>query len=71
MQQAHLGIKGVITNRLTGKPVPNAVISIPNRENTFNTTSNGEYWKILLPGVYKIHVSINLKRYSVNLLIRN
>ncbi|XP_025204120.1 carboxypeptidase D-like isoform X2 [Melanaphis sacchari] len=56
MQQAHRGIKGVVTNRITGKPIPNAIISLKDRENYINTTVNGEYWKILLPGVYKLSV---------------
>ncbi|KAL4148944.1 hypothetical protein QTP88_003075 [Uroleucon formosanum] len=57
MQQAHRGIKGIVTNQITGKPIPNATISLTDRENYINTTLNGEYWKILLPGVYKLRVN--------------
>lgn len=67
MQQAHKGIKGIVTSRATGKPIPNAIISISGRENSLNTTDNGEYWKILLPGVYKMIVSIMEKKYIPNL----
>lgn len=58
MKQAHRGIKGIVTSQVTGKPIPNAIISISGRQNTLNTTNKGEYWKILLPGVYKLIVSI-------------
>lgn len=58
MQQTHTGIKGIVMSQLTGKPIPNAILNILGRENTFNTTINGEYWKILLPGVYKLRVCI-------------
>ncbi|XP_026814300.1 carboxypeptidase D-like isoform X2 [Rhopalosiphum maidis] len=56
MQQAHRGIKGIVTDGITGKPIPNAIVSITDRENYVNTTVNGEYWKILLSGVYKLRV---------------
>lgn len=57
MQQANRGIKGIVKDRLTGRPIENATLSIQDRQNIFNTTKNGEYWKILLPGVYKLYVS--------------
>ncbi|XP_060840610.1 carboxypeptidase D-like isoform X2 [Rhopalosiphum padi] len=56
MQQAHRGIKGIVTDRITGKPISNAIVSLTDRENYVNTTVNGEYWKILLSGVYKLRV---------------
>lgn len=62
MQQAHRGIKGIVTNQITGKPIPNATISLTDRENYINTTLNGEYWKILLPGVYKLRVSVYITK---------
>ncbi|XP_022167083.1 carboxypeptidase D-like isoform X3 [Myzus persicae] len=57
VQQAQRGIKGIVTNRITGKPIPNATVSLTDRENYVNTTVHGEYWKILLPGVYKLRVN--------------
>ncbi|XP_060880532.1 carboxypeptidase D-like isoform X2 [Metopolophium dirhodum] len=57
MEQAHRGVKGFVTNQITGKPIPNATVSLTDRENHINTTVNGEYWKILLPGVYKLRVN--------------
>lgn len=58
MQQSHRGVKGVVTSRSTGKPIPNATLIVSGRDNAFNTTKDGEYWKILLPGVYRLVVSI-------------
>lgn len=58
MQQSHRGIKGIIISKSTGRPIPNATVSILGRQNQVNTTKNGEYWKILLPGVYKLRVDI-------------
>lgn len=57
MQQAHRGIKGIVKDRLTGRPIENATLSILDRKTIFNTTRNGEFWKILLPGVYELYVS--------------
>lgn len=62
MQQAHRGVKGLVTNQITGKPIPNATVSLTDRENYISTTVNGEYWKVLLPGVYKLRVSILRKK---------
>lgn len=62
MQQAQLGIKGIIKSQSTGAPIPNATLSLSDRKSVFNTTAEGEYWKILLPGVYKLHVSNNNNR---------
>lgn len=61
MQQSQRGIKGIVTSRITGKPIPNATLSISGRDNVFNTTKNGEYWKILLPGIYRLVVSNTVK----------
>ncbi|VVC33638.1 Hypothetical protein CINCED_3A006469 [Cinara cedri] len=57
MQQTHRGIKGIVRSRSTGEPIKNATLRILDRENVFKTTSNGEYWKILLPGVYKLRAN--------------
>lgn len=56
-QQAHRGIKGIVKDRLTGRPIENATLSVLDRQTIFNTTKNGEFWKILLPGVYQLYVS--------------
>jgi len=58
MRQVQMGIKGIVMSKLTGKPISNATLSIMYRKKVINTTANGEFWKILLPGIYKLHVSI-------------
>ncbi|XP_050533438.1 carboxypeptidase D-like isoform X2 [Daktulosphaira vitifoliae] len=55
-KQVQRGIKGIVMDRQTGAPISNAKLMILGRDKTFNTTENGEYWKVLLPGPYKLHV---------------
>lgn len=69
MQQSHIGIKGIVMSKSTGRPIPNATVSILGRQNQVNTTKNGEYWKILLPGVYKLRVNIFFKRNVIRKII--
>lgn len=57
MQQAQRGIKGIVMSQLTDAPIPNATLSLSDRQSVIYTTKNGEFWKILLPGVYKLRVS--------------
>ncbi|XP_075678556.1 carboxypeptidase D-like [Dermatophagoides pteronyssinus] len=58
IETAHWGIKGLILDESTQQPIKSAIISIDNI-NGHNITSslNGEYWRILLPGIYQITVS--------------
>ncbi|XP_067866654.1 carboxypeptidase D-like [Heterodontus francisci] len=58
MRQIHLGIKGQVLDE-NGTPIDNAQIQVEGRENIipFTSTQNGEYYRILLPGNYRIKVS--------------
>lgn len=40
-----------------GNPVEKASIKVKGREVTFHTTKYGEFWRILLPGTYRLEVS--------------
>lgn len=63
--QAHLGIKGIVTDRLTGGPVPYAIVEVWNTTNNtvkqihhnVLTSEQGEYWRLLIPGNYTVRVS--------------
>ncbi|TSK13154.1 Carboxypeptidase M [Bagarius yarrelli] len=57
MQQVHLGVKGQVFD-LNGAPVQNALVEVEGRKNfcPFKTNSNGEYYRLLLPGTYTITV---------------
>lgn len=38
-------------------PIPGAIIHIVGINHTVKTTNRGEYWRLLLPGVYTISAS--------------
>lgn len=61
--QAHMGVTGQILDFDTGLPITNANLSIVGRNMPFwSTTNTGEFWRILLPGNYKIRVSTKLMK---------
>ncbi|KAL3998457.1 Zinc carboxypeptidase family protein [Acanthocheilonema viteae] len=55
MEYVHRGIKGFVLDQ-EGYPVKNAVLSIDQGKN-ITTTDEGEFWRILLPGIYTVLVS--------------
>ena len=68
MSQGHSGVKGIVSDAVSGRPVPNAVIHVKNitRVNkagarrdddiAHDVTSvhDGDYWRLLTPGEYEI-----------------
>lgn len=61
MKLANTGIKGVI--RLNnGKPAANLSILIDSIQPIFKTNSLGEYYRILLPGTYKLSILLDCIR---------
>ncbi|XP_047004028.1 carboxypeptidase D-like isoform X1 [Schistocerca americana] len=57
IEQVHQGIHGVVIDGDTGIAVPGARISLIGRNVTFNTTQRGEFWRILLEGIYTLKIS--------------
>ncbi|KAG8441009.1 hypothetical protein GDO86_006663, partial [Hymenochirus boettgeri] len=55
IEQVHRGIKGIVTDR-EGEPIANATISISEINHDVKTASNGDYWRILNPGEYRVTV---------------
>lgn len=62
--QAHIGIKGLVTDSLSGEPIADADVEVTNvtdgkpkliRHNVL-TGENGEYWRLLIPGTYDVRV---------------
>jgi hypothetical protein len=53
----NLGVKGLILNEYY-QPIPSTQIMINNRRPVVNVTPLGEFWRILLPGTYKLKVKI-------------
>ncbi|XP_064612625.1 carboxypeptidase D-like [Liolophura sinensis] len=71
LQQINLlGVRGVI-RRPGGQPVGGASLSIVGRDVKFRTSSQGEYWRLLLPGQYSLKVTAAgfesvTKQFTVN-----
>lgn len=53
--EAHRGVRGFVTDG-NGRPLENVAMKVKGRDAPFQTTKHGEYWRILLPGYYRIEV---------------
>lgn len=56
MYEALRGVKGFVTDEESGRPVSGAQLHVRGRRHGFNTTADGEYWRILLNGSYILQV---------------
>lgn len=73
LAEAHRGVQGFVSDQ-SGAPIEKASMKIKGRDVGFLTTKYGEFWRILLPGVYKLEVrSRHLKRltsdFSLNTIV--
>lgn len=57
LAEAHRGVQGFVFDP-AGMPIERASIKIKGRDVGFQTTKYGEFWRILLPGYYKVEVSV-------------
>lgn len=55
LAEAHRGVQGFVFDQ-NGIPIEKASLKIKGRDVGFQTTKYGEFWRILLPGVYKLEV---------------
>ena len=53
LKQAHIGIKGIVTDR-RGERFSGAEIIVVGNKKNIVSTNRGEYWRLLIPGDYKI-----------------
>ncbi|EDX00791.1 carboxypeptidase D isoform X1 [Drosophila yakuba] len=57
LRQAHIGIKGLVTD-VSGFPIPDASVYVAGlEEKPMRTSKRGEYWRLLTPGLYSVHAS--------------
>lgn len=54
IRATHQGIKGIISDSLTGHTLPNVTIQVANRSHNVYSSEYGDYFRILLPGFYEI-----------------
>ncbi|XP_063226209.1 carboxypeptidase M-like isoform X2 [Bacillus rossius redtenbacheri] len=55
LAEAHRGVQGFVMDE-NGNPVEKASLKVKGRDVGFQSTKYGEFWRILLPGVYKLEV---------------
>ncbi|XP_077256149.1 carboxypeptidase D svr [Temnothorax americanus] len=56
LEQVHIGIKGFVRGK-DGKPIQRANVIVEGIDHNVTTTSNGEYWRLLLPGTYSVYAT--------------
>ena len=57
MEQVHIGVKGQVTDYYTNMPIPKALIIVSGVNHNVKSISNGDYWRLLVPGSYTIEVT--------------
>ena len=70
IEEVHKGVKGFVKDS-EGTAIPNATISVLDRDHNVTATEHGEYWRLLVPGVYRLLVSASgYKSQLKNITVR-
>ncbi|CAB0034889.1 unnamed protein product [Trichogramma brassicae] len=56
LEQAHVGIKGLVTDT-HGQPIEDANIVVIGINKNITSTNRGEYWRLLLPDTYTVYAT--------------
>ena len=54
--EVHKGVRGFVRDD-AGTPIPDAEINVVGRDHAVRSASDGDYWRLLVPGEYSLHVS--------------
>nr|XP_020818855.1 carboxypeptidase D [Phascolarctos cinereus] len=57
MKQVHRGIRGFVLDATDGRGILNATISVADINHPVTSYKSGDYWRLLVPGTYKITAS--------------
>ncbi|KAM4700786.1 carboxypeptidase D isoform 2-T2 [Discoglossus pictus] len=57
IQQVHKGVKGFVLDATDRKGILNATVSVADIDHPVTSDKAGDYWRLLVPGVYKITAS--------------
>ncbi|KAM7000214.1 putative carboxypeptidase X1 isoform 2-T2 [Tautogolabrus adspersus] len=57
MEQVHRGIKGVIRDKDTEAGIPDAIIKVDDIDHHIRSVADGDYWRLLNPGEYRVTAS--------------
>ena len=52
--QTHIGVKGFVIDAVWLKVIPNSLITVRGINKTVTAASYGDYWRLLVPGIYTI-----------------
>ena len=53
----HTGVKGYVKS-INGQPLEGATITVSDRQHPVTTATDGDYWRLLVPGSYEIQAAI-------------
>ncbi|XP_017320328.1 probable carboxypeptidase X1 isoform X1 [Ictalurus punctatus] len=56
IEQVHRGIKGVVRDKDTKLGIANAIVKIEDLDHDIRSATDGDYWRLLNPGEYKVIV---------------
>ena len=67
--QVHKGVKGFVSDCHSGRPISGATIFVEGIDHEITTTTDGDYWRLLPPGSYKVTFAKQKFVYILNFTI--
>ncbi|RVE56874.1 hypothetical protein OJAV_G00210610 [Oryzias javanicus] len=56
MEQIHRGIKGVVRDKVSKQGIADAIIKVEGHDHDVRSAADGDFWRLLNPGEYKVVV---------------